>query len=137
MASSSGKIANAIVGGMVAAIVGAILWAAVTVATGFQIGYMAIGVGFLVGYAMRFFGGGGNQIYGVAGAILALLGSALGNVLSGIGLFANQEGIAITEALGFLNPSVAVELLTSTTGPMDLLFYGLAVYFGYRYSSQA
>lgn len=137
MSSGSGKIASAIVGGMIAALVGAILWAIVTVATGFQIGYMAIGVGFLVGYAMRFFGGGSNPIYGVAGAILAVLGSAFGNVLSGVGLLANQIGMPITEAAGMLNPSTVVELLTATSGPMDLLFYGLAAYFGYRYSSQA
>ncbi len=45
-----------VVGGMVAAAVGAAIWAVITALTNFQIGWMAVGVGFLVGYAVRMCG---------------------------------------------------------------------------------
>jgi hypothetical protein len=44
--------------GLAAAILGAIIWAVVTVTTKYQIGYMAIGVGALVGFALRIGKGG-------------------------------------------------------------------------------
>lgn len=39
-------------------LVSALLWAAITVATGHQIGYMALTAGFIVGFAVRFAGRG-------------------------------------------------------------------------------
>ena len=48
----------AVIGGFAAAVVGAIFWAAVTVATNYQIGYMAVVVGLLVGFSVRYFGSG-------------------------------------------------------------------------------
>lgn len=38
---------------VIACIVGAAAWGLISVSTGYQIGYMAIGIGFLVGFAMR------------------------------------------------------------------------------------
>ena len=48
----------ALIGGVVAALVGAALWAVITVTTGYQIGFMAIGVGFLVGLTVGHVGKG-------------------------------------------------------------------------------
>ena len=42
-----------IIGGVVAAGIGASIWALINVAANYQIGWMAVGVGFLVGYAVR------------------------------------------------------------------------------------
>jgi hypothetical protein len=33
-----------------------------------------------------------------------------------------------------LNPSVAMEIMTYSFNPIDLLFYGLALYYGYKFS---
>src|SRR5438270_13589107 len=67
--------------GIFAALIGAIAWAIVTVTTEYQIGYMAIAVGFIVGYAVRL-GKGLDKIFGISGAILALFGCILGNIFS-------------------------------------------------------
>ena len=45
-------------GGLLAAVLGAAVWAGVTVATGYQIGWMAVGVGFVVGFTVRLLGKG-------------------------------------------------------------------------------
>ena len=62
-----------IASGAGAATVGAAVWALVTVGTGYQIGWMAVGVGFLVGYSIRFFGKGIDPIFGVIGGAFIIL----------------------------------------------------------------
>ena len=76
--------------GLGAAIAGAAIWAAITAATEYQIGWMAIGVGFLVGFAVRVVGKGSEASFGVVGAVLALLGCLLGNLLT-LAWFAAQQ----------------------------------------------
>ena len=50
------SVGYALLGGCVAMLVSAALWAIISVALNFQIGYMAIGVGLLVGFTVRYFG---------------------------------------------------------------------------------
>jgi len=61
--SEQNLVLAALAGG-VAALLGACIWAAVTVTTNYQIGWMAVGVGFLVGYAVRSFGKGIDKSFG-------------------------------------------------------------------------
>jgi len=61
---------KAVIAGVVAAILGGLIWAAVTIITNFQIGWMAVGVGLLVGLAVRQ-GHGIEKRFGVVGAVLA------------------------------------------------------------------
>jgi hypothetical protein len=120
--------------GMVAALAGAGIWAAVTVGTGYQIGWMAVAVGILVGFAVRIGGNGIDKVFGVAGAGLAFLGCLVGNLLAVCGLVGIAEGVPFFEILGRMNPGVAVQLMTATFSPIDLLFYGIAIYEGYKFS---
>src|SRR5262245_23005581 len=79
--------------GAVAGVVGAGAWALVTTLTHFQIGWMAVGIGFLVGIAIRTFGKGIDKVFGVIGAILALSGCVLGNLLAVCGMVASHQHI--------------------------------------------
>ena len=123
-----------ILAGFTGAVVGAIVWATVTVMTGYQIGWMAVGVGFLVGFLVRAAGKGLDPIFGVTGAVLALFGCALGNLLAVCGMISLQESISIFQILSRLNFSAVKELMAATFSPIDLLFYGIAVYEGYKLS---
>ena len=123
-----------LVAGVVAALAGAGIWAATTVGTGYQIGWMAVGVGILVGFAVRIGGKGIDRVYGFVGAGLAFLGCAMGNLFAVCGMVATQEGIPYMQIVGQLNVSIAAELMTATFSPIDLLFYGIAVYEGYKFS---
>jgi hypothetical protein len=128
------NLSMGILGGIVASMVGAIIWAIVTIITGYQIGFMAIGVGFLVGYSVRILGKGINNTFGMAGAILSFIGCVLGNILS-ICISASQyESIPLLQIISNLNVGIIVELMIETFHPMDLLFYGIAVYEGYKFS---
>ena len=128
----------AIIASLGSAIVMAILWAVITVATEYQIGYMAIAVGFIVGYAVKFTGKGIDKIYGIIGAVGALLGCVFGNFLSQIGFVVQDPeiGLSYFEALKMLllNGQLTIEVMKETFSPIDLLFYGIAIYEGYRFS---
>lgn len=123
-----------IVGGVVAAAIGATIWAIITAAINYQIGWMAIGVGLLVGFAVRICGKGIDIKFGVFGAILSFLGCLSGNLLAVCIAISRDEHIPFFDLLSRLNPEVTIELMKATFRPMDLLFYGIAVYEGYRFS---
>lgn len=124
----------AIIGGISAALIGAALWAVITVSTGYQIGYMAIGIGFLVGFAVRFFGSGVDIQYRVIGAACALLGCMLGNLFSQVWFIAEAESLTYMQTLSLLTFDFIGVIYKETFSFMDVLFYGIAVYEGYRFS---
>jgi hypothetical protein len=128
------NLAGGVLAGAAAALVGAAAWAIVTFATGYQIGWMAVGVGFLVGFAVRTVGHGVDKVFGVAGGLLALLGCGIGNLLTVCAMLAAQEELAFLDVLSRLDPRIVGDLMQVTFSPIDLLFYGIAVYEGYKLS---
>lgn len=107
---------------------------AITVATGYQIGFMAIAVGALVGLSIRFVGKGVDKIFGISGGIIAVLSCVLGNFFSIIGFIANTEGLGYFETLNVFNYSQLIPIMIETFSGIDLLFYGIAAYEGYKFS---
>lgn len=131
---SEENFALAISGGLAAALVSAAIWAIVTYSTGYQIGYMAIGVGFLVGLAVRFLGKGISQKFGFWGGICSVLGCLFGNVFAMLGFFAHDTGESFMSILTQMDWTALPSLIAATFDPMDALFYGFAIYFGYQFS---
>jgi hypothetical protein len=125
-----------LIGGAIAMLVSAIIWGAITYFTEYQIGWMAIGVGFLVGVAIRFFGRGKTLIFGISGAALALIGCLLGNLMFYSGVIARQEGASFLEILFFflVTPAAAIEVFTIAFDFKDILFYAIAAYAGFSAS---
>jgi hypothetical protein len=130
----------AIASALVAAALGALVWAVVTVLTGYQIGYMAIGVGLLVGFSVRHFGKGIDMLYGIIGASAALIGCVLGNAFTIVHFAAASitasypETASYFAALSYIDFSLLPEAMIDTFQAMDLLFYGIAIYEGYKFS---
>ncbi|WP_289054719.1 toxin-antitoxin system YwqK family antitoxin [Carboxylicivirga marina] len=122
----------AIIGGLLASLISGVIWAAITVSTEYQIGYMAIGVGLIVGFAVRFFGAGIDQKFGFLGAGLALLGCLSGNLFSQVGFYAHEASLSYLEVLSYLDLSAIINILIESFSPMDVLFYGIALYEGYK-----
>lgn len=125
-----------LIGGALAMLVSAVIWGAVTYFTEYQIGWMAIGVGYLIGIAVKFFGKGKTMIFGISSAGLALVGCALGNLLFYSGVIAREESAAFLEVFFFFlfSPAAAVELFTLAFEFMDIWFYALAAYVGFSSS---
>lgn len=124
----------AVLGGMLAAIFSAILWAVVSVAFQYQIGWMAIGIGLLVGFSVRFFGAGIDEKFGYLGAGIAVFACLLGNLLTQVGFYANEEALTYFEVLGYLTPASSLQVIIDSFAPLDLFFFGLAGYEGYKFS---
>lgn len=120
--------------GLITGIVGAILWGLITVATNFQIGYMAIAIGAGVGFSMRFLGKGIDQAFGIAGGVIAVLSCFIGNFFSIIGFYANSEGLEFFETLLLFDYDYFIPVMTDSFSFMDLVFYGIAGYEGYKFS---
>lgn len=119
--------------GILACIVGAVAWCLISISTGYQIGYMAIGVGFLVGYAVRQ-GKGVTPVFGIIGAALALVSCVMGDFFSIIGLIGKEYEISYWEVLTGLEVKEMISMLTDNLASMTIVFYGIAVYEGYKLS---
>ena len=126
----------ALLGGLAAAAVGAMAWTLITVATNYQIGWMAVAMGLLVGGTVRMLGRGIDQSFGYLGATLAVCGCLLGNLLSVCTLIAGQQGLSTSAVLAHVcrDPSLIPAAMIATFRSLDLLFYGIALYEGYRLS---
>ena len=124
----------AIISGSIAGLIGAILWGVITVATNYQIGYMAIAIGAGVGFSMRYFGKGVDQIFGISGGLIAILSCAVGNFLSVMGFVAQAEGLGYFETLTRFDYSFLIPVMTETFSAMDILFYAFAGYEGYKFA---
>ena len=102
--------------------------------TEYQIGWMAVGIGLLVGFAVRHTGKGIDQAFGIVGGVMSLVGCVLGNVFTITYYVATNQEMAFMDILSQLNYAIIAEMLTATFEVMDVLFYGLAIYFGYKYA---
>jgi hypothetical protein len=131
---ASQNLMYGIAAGAGAALVGAVLWAVISAITKYQIGWMAIGVGVLVGYAVRLAGKGVDNSFGIAGAMLSFLGCVIGNFLTVVIVISNQESMSILEILSRVTPGIFMAVMKDSFQAMDLLFYGFAVYEGYKFS---
>lgn len=131
---SEQNLVMGVLAGLVAAVLGAAIWATATIAIGYQIGWLAIGIGFVVGAAIGMVGKGIDRIFGFAGAALALFGCALGNLFTVAYFIAQTEGVPYFELLARLDLETVLEIMINAFDPMDLLFYAFAAYFGYRYA---
>ena len=124
-----------ILGGAIGAALGAISWGALTVLThGWQIGWMAVGVGFLTGFFVRTLGKGMDRIFGVVGAVFALAGCVAGNLLTIVIAQAAYFHVSPMDVAGQLTLANSWQALKDNFNVIDLLFYAFALYAGYSYS---
>lgn len=131
-----GSLGLGVAGGIVGMALGAGLWAAITIITDYQIGYMAIGLGLLVGLGVRFTSGGAGTVHGLIGGSLALMGCLLGNLLAVLIVVSRELGAPFLDVLFNLDWGIIIEFMKVTFSPIDLLFYALAVYAGFRFASR-
>ena len=133
-ASGGANLPMGFLAGLMAAGLGAALWAGITVLSNFQIGWMAVGVGALVGVAVRTAGKGTTITFGLLGAVLALGGCLVGNFLTGAIVLARHWDISLATFFSRVTPDLTARLMTAMFSPMDLLFYALAIWQGYKFS---
>lgn len=94
------QIPRALLGGLIGGVIGALVWTAVVVFTGYEVGYVAWGIGGLVGFGVQRFCGKQNltRNHGFAAAAVALLSIVTAKYLVAdvsVGLF--ERGIGAME----------------------------------------
>jgi hypothetical protein len=79
---SRGNFVLALLAGLAAAVVGAVIWMGVMLTTGWDMGsvVLTLGVGLMVGLAIRINGNGSNFIYGMLGIAFTLLSCLVGEI---------------------------------------------------------
>ena len=137
LAASKGSalgIVPGLVGGAIGALVGAGIWAAIAVLTDYEIGYIAVLVGFLAGHGVRLAARGrGRALQFVAVAM-----SIIGLLAAKYFLFAHYtiEALAAEgHQLSYVDPRLAIVFpfaLVEMVSPFDLLWIILAVGAAYR-----
>lgn len=128
----------AVLAGIVAAIVGGVIWGLIVKWTDYEVGFVAWGIGFLVGIAVvAATRGARGPVFQVVAVLCALLGILLGKYLSFAWVL--QE-VAERETQGAVEISVlsmdTVDIfrdeLSTVFDWIDLLWVGLAVYTAWR-----
>ena len=130
----SGNMVLGVLAGAGAAIVGALIWMGLTVATNMHIGYVAIGIGALVGVAVRYAGKGSTVPFGVVGAGFTLVGCLLGEALAQIQLAASSAGVGFFQMLGQVDVSALFSNVATGSGPITYFIYAIGIYEGYKLS---
>ncbi len=130
------NLPKAVLLGSLACVVGAVAWALISISTGYQIGYMAIGVGFLVGIAMRQ-GKGIRPIFGIIGAVLALVSCVMGDFFSIVGWVAKDNDVSFMDVLLNADYGEIMSVVVENIASMTIVFYGIALYEGYKLSFSA
>jgi hypothetical protein len=128
------RLLPAIVGGAAGALLGAILWAAVAVITDLEVGYVAIGVGWLAAMGVVL-GAGGKK--GAPLQVVAVICAAAGLLLGKYFTVAHViRTLAPAEAeVGYLDPRVFqifFENLPEFLSPFDALWLILALGIAFR-----
>jgi len=94
---------------------------------------MALGVGALVGFALRI--GNGGKLYGILGAFLALFGCILGNYFSLIAFASAEQQVPFFTMMNNADPTKVISAMWEDFISMSIVFYALAAYEGYRFSA--
>jgi hypothetical protein len=125
-----GSMGLALGGGIGVAIAGSVVWALIAYLTKHQFSLLAVLIGFGVGFAISR-SRRGDPAAAVAGAVLALLGCALGTFLALV--FAELRGGAgLTAILG--RPGLIVHEYPGSVGALGILFWAIAAVIGFKYT---
>lgn len=129
--AGAGSIPMAVAGGAIGAAVGAAVWAGIGIGTEYEIGYVAVLVGFLAGVGVKTLTGGSHGTPLQLAAVLCAVGGLLAAKYA---IFAHEFTTVVREGfgmdLGYLAPETRdafVEYSGDLFGGFDLLWLALAV----------
>jgi hypothetical protein len=129
----SGTALTAAAAGLAAAVVGGVVWALIVRWTEYEIGFVAWGIGFLVGTAVAFGAGGARGIpLQILAVVLALVGIVIGKYLSFVWVI--QDELPGIDLPVFSRDTIDLwwDARSDVWGGWDLLWVGLAVFTAFR-----
>lgn len=124
----------ALIGGISAAILGALVWAGIAVYAEVNLSIIAIGIGLLIGFAIRFTGKGIEEKFGVLGGALTLLSVLFGDFLSIAFFIAFEFELGITDVLFGGNLGTIFDIFLQNIDFWSLLFWVVGIAEGYKFA---
>lgn len=125
----------ALAGGAAGALVGAIIWAIIVVVTNFEIGYVAVLVGYLAGQGVKLGAGKGRgQSLQIAAAGMAVFGLLISKYFIVAHFVLKEPGVA-EQGLGYFSPdlfALFLQNIGSVLSPFDLLWVAFALMAAWR-----
>jgi hypothetical protein len=131
----SGVLVTAALAGLVAAIVGAVVWGLIVRWTDYEVGFVAWGIGFIVGTAVVLGAQGARGVpLQVIAVVLAVVGVVLGKYLAFVWIGQDELGKAGIELPVFSKDTVDLfwDAKSDVWSGWDLLWAGLAVVTAFR-----
>jgi hypothetical protein len=128
----TGNFFFGLAGAFLAAVAGAAGWAWLRYKTEMDGDWMILVTGLLVGVAVRYMGGGFSRAYSMLGALFALLGAALGKLLSIISARAREDDADLVAAIDKFDYLTALEVVKPALTPMDGVFLAIALFAAYK-----
>jgi hypothetical protein len=129
--ASGSDLAGGLLAGIVAAVVASALWYGVVVITNYQVGFVAIAVGFIVGQGVVLGARRHGHVALVAiSVVLTFLGLAISEYLV-VMHFIEREFAAVGQTIELIQPiGLVVEIVTEQikSEPITLLFWGIALF---------
>jgi hypothetical protein len=125
---SEQKFGSAVIGGSVAAIIAAGIYAVVTVAMGYATAFLAIGIGVAVGFAVQYLGRGIETKFAVIASVLAVVGCVLGNIFASILFAARAHDKSLFEIAANIEIAQLNHFVFADFQLLDWLFWPLAIY---------
>ncbi len=128
-----GNFVLGLMAGLLAAAIGAGIWMAIEVFFNLKIGYVALAIGALVGFAIRIGGHGSSPLYGILGAVLTLAGCLGGEILSNLyaASSAQQDMLDLAKSADYVQ---MIQNIFSKMDPISYLIYGIGIFEGYKLS---
>lgn len=134
-ASFGGNFVMGLVVAVVTALVTAGVYGAIVGATEYEIGYAAIGVGFLIGFAAGRIGGA-SPVLPVVSALLSVGAVYLGQLIGIAMIGADELGVSVT-SLFVDHFDVLTDGWSETADPMTFLFLGIGAFAAFSGAKKA
>jgi hypothetical protein len=129
------KLPMGVVGGVAGALIGNAVWIGVFL-IGYKIDFLALCVGFFIGYCVRYLGKGVEPKFGYAAGVIAFFSTMLAYFTIGCILFARVNHIGFLSVFTHMNVTTALFLIKGVIGFLDVLFLlgatGLAYYYSFK-----
>jgi hypothetical protein len=137
---SSEALLPGLAGGILAALVGGVVWGLIVILTDYEVGFVAWGIGFLAGFLVVRFAGGrkGAPLQAIA-IVSSLVGIVLGKYIAYVYFVKEVVRERISEeaadSIGYFDTDVMSafrEDFSNVFGGYDLLWAGLAIFTAWR-----
>lgn len=122
--SKAVRMIGALIGGGIAALVGGFIWGATASASGYEVGWLAWGIGLATGLGAVLGGRGSDGNIGTIAVICAVAGIFIGKVVMVAGLISKEPDEVARQILNQLS---FFDLLKATLSFYDIIWFVLAV----------